>query len=62
VDEKFDIFRKLPDGQPIWLRAVDGLTEAKKQLSEIARSEPGDYFLYNLPTGQIIPFGCENSV
>ena len=61
MDGKFDIFRKLPDGQPIWLRAVDGLNEAKKQLSEIAYSEPGDYFLYNSPTGQIIPFSCENS-
>jgi hypothetical protein len=59
MDEKFDIFRKLPDGQPIWLRAVDGLSQAKKELSEIARREPGDYFLYNSPTGQIIPF-CES--
>jgi hypothetical protein len=60
MNQKFDIFRKLPDGHPIWLRAVDGLAEAKQQLSEIARSEPGDYFLYNSPTGQIIPF-CGNN-
>lgn len=61
MNEKFDIFRKLPDGHPIWLRAVDGLAEAKRQLSEIAKNEPGDYFLYNSPSGQIIPF-CESIV
>jgi hypothetical protein len=61
MDQKFDLFRRLPDGHPIWLRAVDGLTEAKKQLSELAKTEPGDYFLYNSPSGQIIPF-CEINV
>jgi hypothetical protein len=55
MDEKFDIFKKLSDGQPMWVRAVDGFTEAKQQLLQLSQEAPGEYFLYNSPTGQIIP-------
>lgn len=51
---KFDIFKKLPDGQPMWVRAVEGLTEAKAHLVALTKSEPGEYFLYNSPSGEII--------
>ncbi len=53
-DGKFDLFRKLPDGQPIWIRAVEGLEEAKRQLSQMAETYPGDYFIYNSRNGQVI--------
>lgn len=53
-DGKFDLFRKLPDGQPMWIRAVEGLEEAKRQLSQMAETYPGDYFIYNSRNGQVI--------
>ena len=56
MDQKFDIFKKLPDGQPIWVRAVEGLAEAKQHLLQLTQTAPGEYFLYNSPSGQIIPF------
>jgi hypothetical protein len=56
MTDKFDIFKKLPDGQPMWVRAVEGLTEAKEHIDELTRSEPGEYFLYNSPSGKIISF------
>ena len=54
VDAKFDIFKKLPDGRPIWVKAVDGLEEAKKQLARLAVSSPGEYFIYSARNGGIV--------
>jgi hypothetical protein len=53
-DAKFDIFRKRPDGQPLWVKAVEGLEEAKRQLTQMAEMSPGDYFIYNTRNGQRI--------
>ena len=54
MDAKFDIFRKLPNGQPLWVKAVEGLEEAKRQLTQMAEMSPGDYFIYNTRNGQRI--------
>jgi hypothetical protein len=45
---KFDIFKKLPDGHPLWVKAVDGLEEARAQLTRLAANSPGEYFIYSL--------------
>ena len=55
MDAKFDIFRKLPDGQPLWVKAVDGLEEAKSQLACLAASSPGEYFIFSARNGCIVP-------
>jgi hypothetical protein len=52
---KFDIFMKLPDGQPIWIKAVESLEEAKRQLGQIAVETPGEYFIFNARNGRIVP-------
>ena len=49
---KLDIFRTLPDGHPLWLKAVEGLEEAKSQLCKLAELEPGDYFIYDTRLGR----------
>ncbi len=49
----FDIFLRLPDGQPIWIKAVESLREAERQLAEITAKSPGDYFIFNAENGQI---------
>lgn len=51
---KFDIFRRLPDGQPIWVKAVEGLEEARRQLLEMASTVPGDYFIYDTRYGRVL--------
>jgi hypothetical protein len=51
VSYKLDIFRKLPDGQLLWIRAVEGLEEAKRQIFQLARINPGDYFIYDACRG-----------
>ena len=54
MDVKFDIFKKLPDGQPLWLKAVTGLEEAKQELSHLAIGDPGDYFIFDTRSGRVI--------
>jgi hypothetical protein len=51
---KFDIFKKLPDGYPLWVKAVDGLEEARAQLARLAASSPGEYFIYSVQNGCVI--------
>lgn len=54
MDVKFDIFQKLPDGQPVWVKAVEGLEEAKLQLNQIAQAIPGEYFIFDIRDGRKI--------
>lgn len=51
---KFDIFMRLPDGQPIWVEAVESLEEARKQLSDLRENTCGEYFIFNSTSGQVI--------
>jgi hypothetical protein len=51
---KFDIFMKLPDGHPIWIKAVESLEEARHQVMEIASEAPGEYFIFNARNGRVI--------
>ncbi len=52
--EKFDLFLRLPDGQPVWIKAVESLEVARNQLAQMAASLPGEYFIFNTTNGQLI--------
>ena len=47
IGATLDIFRELADGQPMWIKAVEGFDEAKRELSELAELSPGDSFIFN---------------
>jgi hypothetical protein len=51
---KFDLFLKLPDGQPIWIKAVEKLEDARSELAQMAAQSPGNYFIFNASNGQLI--------
>lgn len=51
---KFDIFKRLPDGHPLWVKAVEGLEEAKAQLARLAATSPGEYFIYSVRNARVI--------
>jgi hypothetical protein len=55
MDHKLDIFKRLPEGHPIWVKAVEGLEEAKRQLAEMANDTPGRYFIFNSRSGIVVP-------
>ena len=54
MEGKFDIFKKLPDGHPIWVKAVVGLDEARRQLDQMTRTAPGEYFIFNTRNGRVV--------
>jgi hypothetical protein len=55
IDPQFDIFKKLPDGHPIWVTAVVGLEEAKRELQQMSRVEPAEYFIFSVRDGEVVP-------
>jgi hypothetical protein len=52
--EKCDLFIRRPDGQPVWIKAVESLEVARNQLAQMAASSPGEYFIFNTTNGQLI--------
>ena len=52
----YDIFRRLPDGGPIWIEAVQTLEGARARLACLLEAQPGDYFVYDLVQNKIIEY------
>ena len=50
----FDIFRRLDDGDPLWLDQADSLDAARKKLASLREFAPGNYFVRDAETGQTI--------
>jgi hypothetical protein len=50
-EHAFDIFKRLPSGNPLWITAVQGLVEAKKRMAHLALISPAEYFIYSLGNG-----------
>jgi hypothetical protein len=54
----YDIFERLPDGQPVWIKAVASLDEAWRQIIDLlAVSDRTDrnFFVYDSRSGSIVP-------
>lgn len=51
---KFDIFKRLPDGHPLWVKAVEGLEEAKAQLARLTASSTDEYFIYSVRNACVV--------
>ena len=56
LDTTFDIFKRLSDGDPLWVVAIQGLEQATEQTNRLASIEPGEYFVYSQRKG--IVFEC----
>jgi hypothetical protein len=54
MEMKFDIFLRLPDGKPLWVEAVDEFEKAKLHIKKLTEISPGEYFIFNSKTGQIL--------
>jgi hypothetical protein len=54
MSAKLDIFRRLPDGNPMWIKAVESLEEARRQLVQMSETDPGDYFIFNTINGRVL--------
>jgi hypothetical protein len=56
----YDIFERLPDGQPMWVKAVTSLEEAREEIAAL-RVRRGrnarDFFVYDLRRGKEVSTG-----
>jgi hypothetical protein len=55
----FDIFRRLDDGNPLWVAQADTLEEARRRLDAIRRISPGTYFVRDASTGEPVASDLE---
>jgi hypothetical protein len=58
----YDIFRKLPDGGSIWVEAVQTLELARVRLTNLIKTQPSDYVVYDLSRRQIVARATSSSV
>jgi hypothetical protein len=52
--EPFDILKRHLDGTFIWLEAASSLEAAKTRLWELHTKTPGDYFVFDQGSQQIV--------
>ncbi len=50
----FDILRRHHDGSFLWLEAAPDIETARNRLREIHKNEPGDYFVFDQGSQQIV--------
>lgn len=49
-----DIFKKDVRGNPVWVDAVEDLDDARSRLNQLALTLPGEYFVFDQRTRQIV--------
>jgi len=50
----FDIFSGGLDRDPFWVETVEGLSNARERMQQIAARNPGRYFLYSVQSQAIL--------
>ena len=55
----FDILRRHRDGSLLWLEATADILMAKTRLQQLFASSPGDYFVFDQASQQIVARSAE---
>ncbi len=50
----FDIFSGAPEEHGLWVEAVEGLSNARERMGQIAAEEHGKYFLFSRSSQSIL--------
>lgn len=53
-DPTFDIFSGRLGESPIWIASVDGLSNARARMHDIAARTPGQYFVYSFANRLVV--------
>ena len=56
-----DVFRGVPDGDAVWVEAVDGLASAKERMEQLTGNAPDSYFIFNRRDHTILAFASTAS-
>ena len=54
MNQTFDIFKRLADGRPEWVEAVEGREEASTRMSCLASNSPAAYFIYSVADQRVV--------
>jgi hypothetical protein len=57
MNNRFDIFKRLPNGNTLWITTVEGLVEAKNRMGRLAVISCGEYFVYLQGEGIVAELG-----
>jgi hypothetical protein len=50
----YNLFTENPHGNPVWLDALADFDAARIRLTQLASVNPGEYFIFNLRTRQVV--------
>jgi hypothetical protein len=50
----YNLFTEDARGNPVWLDALADLESARKRLLKLASVDPGDYFIFDLRSQQVV--------
>jgi hypothetical protein len=53
-DETFEIFSGAPEETGLWVEGIEGLSNARQRVEQIAEEKPGKYFLLSGGSQSII--------
>jgi hypothetical protein len=54
TEATYDVFKGLPDKNPLWLGAVPGLQRAIDQMKRMSARLPGDYFVFDPRENEVV--------
>jgi hypothetical protein len=43
----FEVFSGVPDRDAVWLESVEGFSNARERMEQIAEQKPGQYFVFS---------------
>ncbi|HEY4817363.1 MAG TPA: hypothetical protein VIH67_08020 [Candidatus Acidoferrum sp.] len=49
-----DILKRQSDGSFVWIEAASDMQEAEQRLSRLASTDPGEYFVFDQRSQQIV--------
>jgi len=53
-ESSFDIFSGRPGKDMVWIEAIQGLSNARERMEQIAAEKPGKYFVFSIASRAIL--------
>jgi len=53
-EPSFDIFSVGPKNNPLWIESVEGLSNARERMEQIAANAPGQYFIFSISSSSML--------
>jgi hypothetical protein len=53
-EERFDIFSGAPEENGLWVEAIEGFSNARQRMEQMAAEKPGKYFLLSTTEQSIL--------